>query len=637
MLASVRLHAQISPGPLARAHKSLEGTTQCASCHKFGAGEATFKCLECHTEIASRLTSHRGLHPNLVTKPGSQDCARCHSDHNGENFNLITWDPRPQAFDHSKTGYVLSGKHAGLTCNQCHNAQRVSAAERSSIRMKDAGKTFLGLSQTCTACHKDAHNGRLGQNCSQCHNFNDWKNTSQFDHAKTRYPLTGLHTRVACEKCHTPGTDTKPRFVGLPFGKCNDCHNDPHHGSFPQSCQTCHNTGGWKHVPTTTLAENFDHSKTRYPLQGKHQTVSCLQCHANGDFKKPLVFAKCVDCHKPDPHGGQFIKRADAGECASCHTVSGFKPSLFTLKEHQATAYPLQGKHVQVRCEQCHIPKGKETLYKLKFERCMDCHTDEHQGQFAAAPHLNRCEQCHTLNAYRPSTFTLAQHKQTRFALTGSHIAVPCNDCHKPSATAALVPAAAATTVQRKPPAIYHWQTLSCTSCHADPHKGQFRDRMAKPAPNGANGCEVCHSTQSWRDLVRFDHSTTTFPLVGAHRAVECKACHRPPTLETRLTNVDFRRAPTACEQCHDDIHGGQFARGRPVTPCAECHNSTRWKPSLFDHDRRTSFSLQGAHRNVRCGQCHQLKKVIAGNPVLFYSPTPKDCAACHGPGLQKN
>lgn len=52
--------AQISPGPLARPHRSLEGTTQCVSCHKFGAGEATFKCLECHTEIASRMVAHSG-------------------------------------------------------------------------------------------------------------------------------------------------------------------------------------------------------------------------------------------------------------------------------------------------------------------------------------------------------------------------------------------------------------------------------------------------------------------------------------------------------------------------------------------------------------------------------------------------
>src|SRR5690242_7177991 len=47
--------SQISPGPLSKAHQSLSGTTQCASCHQFGSSTPTFKCLDCHKEIAQRL------------------------------------------------------------------------------------------------------------------------------------------------------------------------------------------------------------------------------------------------------------------------------------------------------------------------------------------------------------------------------------------------------------------------------------------------------------------------------------------------------------------------------------------------------------------------------------------------------
>src|ERR1035438_6657003 len=131
-----------------------------------------------------------------------------------------------------------------------------------------------------------------------------------------------------------------------------------------------------------------------------------------------------MDCHKPDPHNGQFAKRPDGGECASCHNVKGWKPSTFTVKEHAATAYPLMGGHARLECAQCHIPKGKDTLYKIKFQLCTDCHSDRHAGQFASAPYLNQCYKCHTLDAYRPSTFSLARHKQTRFLLTGGHVAV---------------------------------------------------------------------------------------------------------------------------------------------------------------------------------------------------------------------
>ena len=614
-------HGQISPGPLSRAHQSLDGVTQCASCHQLGGGEAFFKCLDCHTEIKERLVARRGLHAIYGIAAGSSHgCARCHSEHNGREFPLIKWDVK--SFDHKQTGYSLEGKHAGLTCNRCHTPERIAPAQRQFIKVRDLGQTFLGLSAACITCHQDAHNGRLGPNCSQCHNSTDWRNTAgEFDHSKTRYPLTGLHAQVKCQQCHTPGPDNKPRYAGLPFSSCSDCHSDPHKGSFtPQTCQSCHNTGGWKRVSTSALHQSFDHSTTKYPLLGKHDQVDCVSCHRKGDFKQPLPFQKCMDCHQ-DEHQGQFARRVGGQECATCHTVEGFKPAKFGLKEHQSTAYPLQGKHAALQCSQCHIPKEKETLYKIKFDRCLDCHKDEHQAQFGAAPYLNRCEQCHTLDGYKPSTFGLARHKLTGFVLTGAHLAVTCQECHTAQASAA----------QLKPAVLYHFRDMSCTTCHQDPHRGQFRESMQRVARGQPAGCEACHSTKTWKELSRFDHSQTGFLLAGAHRAVGCADCHKPPNLEVKLINVDFHAAPKQCQDCHSDVHGAQFAKTGGITPCAKCHSNARWKPSLFDHDQRTTFSLQGAHRDVPCGACHKLTRVINDKPVLLYKPTPRECSDCHG------
>jgi hypothetical protein len=150
-------------------------------------------------------------------------------------------------------------------------------------------------------------------------------------------------------------------------------------------------------------------------------------------------------------------------------------------------------------------------------------------------------------------------------------------------------------------------------------------------------GCEACHSTDSWKDLRGFDHAKTDFPLLGAHRATACIDCHKPPAMETNLLNVDFKAAPTKCEQCHEDEHGGQFMNVARVTPCGECHDSARWKPSQFDHEKRTSFSLKGAHQNTPCAGCHKLFKAVAGKQVLFYKPTPKACADCHGAAVTKS
>lgn len=624
LLAAATAVAQISPGPLSKAHRSLEGASNCTTCHRLG-GQRTFKCLECHTEIASKISAGAGLHARVVTRnDGSQTCSTCHSEHNGEQFALVKWEPSLQQFDHAKAGWPLTGKHAALVCSRCHEPAKIPAGAKPLIKVRDLSRTFLGLSRECASCHEDAHKGKLGKTCEQCHSTNDWKKVPSFDHSRTRFVLTGGHLRLSCDKCHTPlERGGPPRWTGLIFDRCTGCHADPHRGSFANSCQSCHNTANWKAVPATLLAGKFDHAATRYPLLGKHTLLRCEQCHAGGDFKKPVAFQKCTDCHRPDPHGGQFLKRADAGECSSCHTVEGFKPAKFGLIEHTATAYPLEGKHAAVTCEKCHIPAGKATLYRIKFAQCTDCHRDAHERQFAAAPLLNRCESCHTLKGFRPSTFTLERHKTSRFTLAGGHLAVPCGECHKPAGEAGL------TTAR------YRFEDRSCTACHQDPHRGQFRERMmARSAGGNPKGCEACHSLRSWKDLSGFDHASTRFQLLGSHRAIACADCHRPPNLETTLINVSFASAPTSCDGCHKDIHAGQFAPAGIVPKCDSCHNSNKWKPSLFDHKARTRFPLEGVHKNVRCERCHNNIKTVSGSDVLFYKPTPTDCVACHGPNL---
>lgn len=39
-----------------------------------------------------------------------------------------------------------------------------------------------------------------------------------FDHDTTRFPLTGMHLRVSCERCHSGGL-----FAGTPTD-CRSCH-----------------------------------------------------------------------------------------------------------------------------------------------------------------------------------------------------------------------------------------------------------------------------------------------------------------------------------------------------------------------------------------------------------------------------
>ena len=619
LFGSVPASAQISPGPLAKAHESLTGTTQCASCHQFGASTPTFKCLDCHKEVARALAENHGYHARLQMKnPNGKDCVRCHREHNGESFPLIHWEPSAKQFDHRLTGYPLEGKHSGVACEKCHTPARMVPDVKSLIKRKDLSKSFFGLSRDCVPCHTDPHKGQLGKDCQNCHNVNDWKAAKFFDHSKTRYPLTGMHIQVACEKCHKPDHPGGPaRFRDMQFGTCTACHVDPHHGAFKKTCEECHTTAGWKKVLPGFA---FDHSKTKFPLLGLHAKVNCSACHIGGDFKRQLAFAVCTDCHK-DVHSGQFQDRPKKGECSEYHTVDGWKPSLFGVKEHATSRYALEGKHIRVECAKCHIPAGKNTVYKMKFGACSDCHKDAHDGQFAGAPYKNRCEGCHTVQDFHRSLFTIAKHSNTKFPLTGAHAAVACVECHKVGAaqrTDKIIP--------------FYFSDRTCTGCHADPHHGEFRERMARRRSDGtAFGCEACHNTSSWAEISVFDHSKTGFPLLGAHRTVACSGCHK---VGPGAKQVQFKGAPHNCEACHADPHGGQFLAhdGREgKTQCANCHAEQRWVPSKFDHDKRTRFPLQGGHANVACDKCHSQVKLIEGKPVLYYKPTPVECEACHG------
>ncbi len=121
-------NAQISPGPLARAHQSLSGGSNCVKCHVVSSKTPTFRCVECHREIAAELEQNRGLHATYprAGAPGAA-CVKCHSDHNGADFQMVRWDPTPKGFDHAKTGYLLDGKHVGVNCRSCHTPQHISS------------------------------------------------------------------------------------------------------------------------------------------------------------------------------------------------------------------------------------------------------------------------------------------------------------------------------------------------------------------------------------------------------------------------------------------------------------------------------------------------------------------------------
>ena len=176
------------------------------------------KCLACHKPLQERIAAGKGLH----ARPEYRDCKTCHVEHQGVEYELVWWGKAgKKAFDHAQTGHPLAGKHAALSCEQCHKT-----------------RSYLGNVTDCASCHKDEHRGQFaGRACSSCHTEQAWKPAVGFDHAKTAWPLTGRHAAVCCEKCHTTrrpdpanAAVTYRVFRAVAGKDCASCHEDAHKG-----------------------------------------------------------------------------------------------------------------------------------------------------------------------------------------------------------------------------------------------------------------------------------------------------------------------------------------------------------------------------------------------------------------------
>jgi hypothetical protein len=537
------LHAQISPGELAKAHANLEGIGHCTSCHEIGKAVSGDRCLQCHTEIQSRIKARTGLH---ALYQGRQ-CVECHKEHHGRDFPLVKFDVT--TFNHTTVGYALQGGHLKLKCQQCHKREYVKDVDMlKNVAAVNQG-TYLGLSSECLACHADTHRGQFSGSCLGCHVMDGWKPASKFDHNTAKYVLTGLHQKVECAKCHKKEPGDFVRYTGLHFGSCSSCHRDPHEGRFRETCESCHATGSWKQV----APGHFDHATTRFPLLGRHATVKCDACHAGrkgdtGETLKIAHFSRCSDCHA-DAHAGQFADRKDKGACESCHNVEGFAPSTYPTDLHQRTRFPLSGEHLAIPCRVCHaaqpIPAKSPWRFRwANIERCESCHKDPHKKQFeSSAP--SGCSMCHSAGGWRNVHFS---HEQTRFPLRGKHLELACIQCHLITGSVSEgkgIPVADTVgTLPDAPKRLLRWKgPVDCTTCHPDVHRGQFVRKTA-------NRCESCHTTLAWDKLI-FSHETTAFPLTGGHAQVACVKCHLVADRGTVRERRVYSGTPTQCSDCH--------------------------------------------------------------------------------------
>ena len=591
LLASPEVFAQLSPGELTQSHADLEGIRNCTKCHVLGNKVSNDKCLECHKDLRARIQARKGYHASREVK--GKDCASCHSEHHGRQFEMIRFDQK--TFDHRLTGYELTGSHKKIDCRDCHKPDLISDRE-----IRSRKKTFLGLSQDCAACHEDAHQRTLGTDCAACHTTDAFAPAVKFDHNKTAFALIGKHRQVDCASCHQEVTrdgKTFRQYADVPFSECSSCHDDPHQNHLLNHCSECHTEQGFDEFRGRV---RFNHNRTDFPLKGKHQQTDCASCHTL-DAAPRVLFqdrtgiqtSDCIQCHE-DTHDGRF-----GNACANCHQEESFT-SIKNLDQfdHSLTEFALLGKHQQVDCRDCHT---ESFLDPLPHNTCASCHADYHEGQFAREGTVRDCADCHTVDGFQGSLFTMEDHAQTAFPLDGAHLATPCFACHL-----------------KEEKWVFRDLGKECTACHADVHDGQIPEKY-----DPDHRCDVCHLTSRWRDS-RFDHDQTPFQLLGIHVQQECRACHIP---ETGYPYGKFVGLASSCTGCHENVHGTQFDEDGS-TDCKRCHGFDGWTADFFDHDR-TAFPLEGRHAEIACDECH-LPETENGVTFVRYKIEKFACIDCH-------
>jgi hypothetical protein len=347
-----------------------------------GGAHATTSCLACHERLtfADTPTKCAACHRDVHQGELGPDCSRCHSERNFlDRSRVISL--------HQLTRFPLAGAHLAADCLSCHPSTGQGHLQ------------FVGKATECWACHQtefaavrdpDHQTGGYSRDCSVCHAVSDWSR-ARFAHEAVGFPLTGAHRALICNQCHLGN-----RFAGT-IASCAGCHQQdfdrttrPNHveAAFPSDCVACHTTRSW--------TGSYDHSRTPFPLTGRHRSVPCLDCHGDNVFRgKP---GTCVSCHQLDYDQTTDPVHRAAGfptDCASCHKTSTWDGATF---DHDASFFRIYSGHHREAwsaCADCHTDPANYAVFT-----CVTCHTrsrmdSEHRGRSGYQFSSPACLGCH--------------------------------------------------------------------------------------------------------------------------------------------------------------------------------------------------------------------------------------------------
>ncbi|TAL66438.1 MAG: hypothetical protein EPN88_08450 [Bacteroidetes bacterium] len=199
------------------------------------------------------------------------------------------------------------------------------------------------------------------------------------------------------------------------------------------------------------------------------------------------------------------------------------------------------------------------------------------------------CKTCHSPKGWQLDKGIYSfNHNTTKLPLVGVHKEVGCRQCH--------------------PTLIFAEAKTSCNECHIDIHQATV-----------GFDCSRCHTPVSWLvNNINEIHQSGRFPLVGAHRTVDCSLCHKSESLERYdvpgINCIDCHRQNYLATTNPNHIQSGISE------DCYLCHkvNSFQWEGAGFDH---SIFPLEQSHSSLKCSDCHKTTNFKDAKP---------DCYSCH-------
>jgi hypothetical protein len=172
-----------------------------------------------HTLFPGCFRCHEGNHVSREGKVLRKDCQLCHTIIGQEtSVQKPTEVAAAEKFDHP---WPLLGKHAQLSCNQCHWRGRGLSPECITCHVRPAGAPMASL--PCATCHQKEQEIKPVTSCVTCH-----PNRSELH-------LKPTHSATDCTLCHLPHQwSVTKREV------CYSCHPDKSTHYTQGVCRDCH-------------------------------------------------------------------------------------------------------------------------------------------------------------------------------------------------------------------------------------------------------------------------------------------------------------------------------------------------------------------------------------------------------------